>query len=75
MITLKYAGTERTVWKVSLDDKRFIQNQQNASHVYHAYDIGWLKIDEAGKHTISVSLLEGDFENTSLESMKIHKVN
>ena len=33
------------------------------------------EIEEAGKHKISVSLLEGDFENTSLESMKIHKVN
>lgn len=73
-IELKYAGTQRSVWRVSIDDNVFIQNQQNASHVYHNHDMGWLNIKEAGKHQISVSLIEGDFEKTSLESMRIYKV-
>ena len=73
MVKLKYSGTERSVWRVTLDGDAFIQNQQNASHVYHAYEIGWLKINEAGKHSISISLIEGDFEHTSLESMEIYK--
>ena len=73
-IELKYAGTQRCVWRVSLGEDEFIQNQQNASHVYHIYDMGWLKIKKAGKHQISVSLVEGDFEKTSLESLKIYKV-
>jgi alpha-L-fucosidase len=74
MIRLKYAGTERTVWRVTLDDDMFIQNQQNASHVYHTYDVGWLNIDTAGKHKLAVSMIDGDFEKTSLESMQIFKV-
>lgn len=74
MIEMKYSGTERTVWRVTLDENTFIQNQQNASHVYHTYDMGWLNIEEAGKHQISVSLIDGDFEKTSLESIKINKV-
>jgi len=74
MINLKYAGTERTVWRATLDGDTFIQNQQNASHVYHKYDLGWLKIDESGKHQLSVSIIDGDFEGTSLESITIHKV-
>ena len=74
MVKLKYSGTERCVWRVTLDDDVFIQNQQNAAHVYHSYDIGWLKIKKAGKHRISVSLIEGDFEKTSLESMDIYRV-
>jgi len=73
-IELKYAGTQRCVWRVSSGEDEFIQNQQNASHVYHIYDMGWLKIKKAGKHQISVSLVEGDFEKTSLESLKIYKV-
>ena len=74
MVKLRYSGTERCVWRVTLDDDTFIQNQQNAAHVYHSYDIGWLKIKKAGKHRISVSLIEGDFEKTSLESMDIYRV-
>ena len=74
MVKLRYSGTERCVWRVTLDDDVFIQNQQNAAHVYHSYDIGWLKIKKAGKHRISVSLIEGDFEKTSLESMDIYRV-
>lgn len=74
MVSMKYAGTKRCVWRISLDNDTFIQNQQNASHVYHNYDMGWLKIPESGKHQISVSLIEGDFEKTSLESIAIHKV-
>jgi len=74
LIDLKYAGTERTVWKATLDGENFIQNQQNAAHVYHTYNLGWLKIEKAGKHQLSVSLIEGDFEKTSLESISISKV-
>jgi len=75
MVRLKYAGTERTVWKITSDEGKFIQNQQNASHVYHSYDMGWLKIDKAGKHHIQVSLIDGDFEKTSLESLEIYKIH
>ena len=75
MIQLKYAGTQRSVWRVTLDDDTFIQNQQNAAHVYHYYDIGWLKIEKGGKHMLSASLIDGDFEKTSLESMRIYKVD
>ena len=52
----------------------FIQNEQNASSVYSFYDMGWLKIKKAGKHKITVALVDGDFENTSLESMEIRRI-
>ena len=74
MVKLKYAGTQRSVWSVATDENITIQNQQNASSVYTSYDMGWLQIKGAGKHQISVSLIEGDFENTSLESIELNKV-
>lgn len=75
MIKLNYTGTDRVVWSVSSDENEMIQNQQNSSLVYTSYDIGWLKIKTPGKHQITVSLLDGDFENTSLKFMEIEKVD
>jgi len=73
-IELNYAGTQRVVWKITSDEGEVIQNQQNACSVYSTYPIGWIKFKTPGKHKISVSLIEGDFDNTSLESILIKKV-
>lgn len=74
MIKLNYTGTDRVVWRVTTDENEMIQNQQNASSVYTSYDIGWLKINTSGKHQIAVSLLEGDFDQTSLKYIEISRV-
>ncbi|HTM99771.1 MAG TPA: alpha-L-fucosidase [Pedobacter sp.] len=68
---LNYTGKGRMAWRITVDDQSFIQNQQNSSNIYQYFPMGVLKIDRPGKHKISVSLIEGSFEEASLKSIKI----
>ena len=72
-IALKYKGNERKVWKISTDEGRFIQNQQNASAVYTTYPIGWIKFDRPGRHTLQVGMVDG-FKETNLIEFSITPV-
>lgn len=73
-IDLTYSGQGRLVWGVATDEGYAIQNQQNASHIYAKYPIGWVKFDKPGKHTITVRLVEGDPEKASLTVLSVTPV-
>ena len=51
-----------------------VQNQQAATEKYVKYNMGILEFKTAGKHTISVSLVEGNPETSSLKSMVIKPI-
>jgi len=70
-VDLNYSGEGRMVWRIETDDDGFVQNEQNSSSVYHYYEMGLLKFKKPGKHTISVSLIEGDFDKASLKEMRL----
>ncbi len=69
-VDLTYAGEGRIVWQVAVEDGDRIQNQQNSSHNYQKFPIGWIHFDKPGRHKVSVSCLEGNLEKASLK--KIH---
>ena len=73
-MALTYAGDSRLVWSIENERGEKIQNQQNASHIYNTYPIGWMDFKQAGKHTLTIRLLEGDFENVSLMNIKLTPV-
>jgi len=73
-LDLKYKGTGRLVWKTVTDEGITIQNQQAATNQYQNYPMGILEFKKAGKHTISVSLMEGDPKTSSLESISIKPI-
>ena len=73
-IDLTYSGEGRYVWQVSSDEGHAIQNQQNSSHIYTKFPLGWIKIDKPGKRTITVKILEGSFEKASLTGISITPV-
>lgn len=75
LVELKYAGTNRLVWSVESDEGRRIQNQQNASHIFTSYPIGWMRFDTPGKHTVSVRLIEGDPASSELASIKFTPID
>jgi alpha-L-fucosidase len=75
MIELKYAGSGRLVWSVESDEGRKIQNQQNSSHIFTSYPIGWMRFDTPGKHTVSVRLIEGDPISSELTSIKFTPID
>jgi alpha-L-fucosidase len=73
-LELTYKGEGRLVWRIETDEKVTLQNQQNSSPVYHAYPFGLLNFQKPGRHTISVSLVEGKADQASLEAIRLSPV-
>ncbi|WP_040680605.1 alpha-L-fucosidase [Niabella aurantiaca] len=73
-VNLKYAGSGRMVWRVGNSEGTFIQNQQGADHIYTSHPIGWLKFKQAGKHRVTVQLVEGERETASLTELQLKPV-
>ncbi|MCU7552541.1 alpha-L-fucosidase [Chitinophagaceae bacterium LB-8] len=69
--SLFYTGKSRLVWRIAMNGDQFIQNQQSASAVYNWYPMGWLYFDKPGRYTLSVSLMEGEGNTTSLAALKL----
>jgi alpha-L-fucosidase len=74
-IDLQYKGKGKLVWNISTDEGVVVQNQQAATEKYRDYPMGILEFEKAGKHTIRVSLVDGDSETSSLESVRIYPIN
>ncbi len=74
-LELRYRGEGRLVWKTETDEGIMVQNQQAATEKYQFYPMGILEFKEAGTRTVSVSLVEGDPESSSLESILIRPIN
>ena len=64
-----YSGKNRLVWTVAVEGGETIQNQQNASHNYQSFPIGWLNFPKPGKYKVSVGCIEGNLETGSLKSI------
>ena len=74
-VDLTYAGQGRLVWGVSIEGGKQIQNQQNSSHNYQSFPIGWLNFPKPGRYTISVSCLDGDVESASLKAIQFERIH
>ena len=68
-VSLNYAGEGRLVWSVGVDGGESIQNQQNSSHNYQTFPIGWLHFPKSGRYRVSVQCLEGNVEKASLHAI------
>ncbi len=73
-LDLRYKGEGRIVWNISTDEGIIVQNQQAATEKYQNYPMGIIEFKTAGKHTITVSLKEGNMESTSLESVILYPI-
>lgn len=74
-LDLIYKGEDRLVWKTKTDEGIMVQNQQAATEKYQQYQMGILEFKTGGKHAISVSLIEGNPETSSLKSVVIKPIN
>lgn len=70
-LNLRYKGLGKLVWKTITDEGIMVQNQQSATEKYVDYPMGIIEFKTAGKHIISVNLVEGNPETSSLESIII----
>jgi len=73
-VSLTYAGEGRLVWGVDVEGGEHIQNQQNSSHNYQEFPIGWINFPKSGKYKISVSLIEGDPAQASFKSIHFKRI-
>jgi alpha-L-fucosidase len=73
-LNLRYKGAGRLIWKTITDEGILVQNQQAATEKYVDYPMGIIEFKTAGKHTISVNLVEGNAETSSLESIKMDPI-
>jgi len=69
-VDLTYAGQGRLVWGVTVEGGEHIQNQQNSSHNYQRFPIGWLNFPAPGRYQVSVCCLEGETQVASLKAIQ-----
>lgn len=74
-VDLNYAGNGRLVWRIENEEGDMLQNQQNSSELYKYYEMGLLKFEKSGKHTVSVSFKEGEMETVSLKEIRFTSLN
>jgi alpha-L-fucosidase len=68
-VELTYAGDGRLVWGVDVVGGEHIQNQQNASHNYQKFPVGWLNFPNPGKYKVAVSCVDGNCSSSSLKAI------
>lgn len=73
-VDLSYAGEGRLVWQVGIEGGETIQNQQNSSHNYQEFPIGWIEFPAPGRYKVSVSCIEGETKTASLKSISFLRV-
>ncbi len=73
-LDLNYKGKDRLVWKTMTDEGFLVQNQQAATGKYQYYNMGIVEFKTAGKHTVTVSLVEGDPKTSSLKAVLIQPI-
>jgi alpha-L-fucosidase len=74
-VELTYAGKGRIVWGIDIEGGEHIQNEQNASHNYQKFPMGWMNFPKAGTYTIRVSCLEGDLKEASLKAIHFKAID
>ena len=74
-LDLRYKGEGRLVWLTVTDEGIMVQNQQAATEKFQYYPMGIIEFKSAGKHSISVSLVDGNRETSSLEAIRVRPIN
>ncbi len=73
-LDLNYKGEDRLVWHAETDEGVIVQNQQAATEKYEPYPMGIIEFKTAGKHSITVSLVEGNPKTSSLKAIVIKPI-
>lgn len=74
-VDFKYRGEGRMVWGVEVEGGEKIQNQQNSSHNYQSFPIGWVNFPKPGRNKINATCVEGNFEAASLTSIRLTPID
>jgi alpha-L-fucosidase len=72
---LTHKGEDRLAWRMETDEGSIVQNQQAATGKYQKYPMGIVTFSRPGKHTITLSLVDGDKSSSSLKSIAIAPIS
>ena len=73
-VAMTYTGEGRLVWGLKVEGGEAIQNEQNSSHNYQRFPIGWLNFPKAGRYKVSASCLEGKIDTAALKSIEFNLI-
>ena len=74
-VELSYSREGSLVWGVDAEGGQQIQNQQNSSHNYQRFPMGWIHFAAPGCYKVGVSYLEGKAATASLKSNRFSAVS
>lgn len=74
-VSLTYAGEGRLVWSVEVEGVERIENQQNSSHNYQEFPIGWIAFPKPGRYRVSASCIDGEISTASLKAISFEPVD
>ena len=74
-VSLNYTGEGRLVWGVEVDGGEKIKNEQNSSHNFQKFPIGWINFPKAGNYKIKVSCMEEGKDTAELNSIHLEPVS
>ena len=73
-VDLEYLGAEKLEWKMLLDGKDALIDLHKNTDVFAWYRLGWVKVEEPGVHTFTLSLSDGDAASAKVASMRLTPV-
>ncbi|MEP4078340.1 alpha-L-fucosidase [Haloferula sp.] len=73
-VDLTYSGEGRLVWQVEIEGGDSIKNQQNSSHNYQSFPIGWVEFPKPGRYKVSASCVDGETKTAGLKSIGFKRV-
>ena len=68
-VALTYSGKGRLVWSVSVEGGEKIQNQQNSSHNYQTFPIGWMNFPRPVGTRYPAKCIDGEIDSASLKAI------
>ncbi len=73
-VAIECRGDGTTDWMMCADEGNTIVDRYNLHSQYAWHRMGWLKIDGAGKHKLSLSVTDGNWEQVGIGSISITPV-
>ncbi|MGN0228856.1 MAG: alpha-L-fucosidase [Muribaculaceae bacterium] len=58
-VSVEARGNGRAVWRLTSDENHIVQNQQGVASKFTSCALGWIEIEKAGKHTLTLNMPEG----------------
>lgn len=74
-LNLEYRSADRHEWRATVDGTQSIEHNCGSSSIYSLHPLGWIRIDEPGKHEIEIRQITGADNDVELGGLCLTRVN